>query len=234
MNGLTLYEGPSRLGKDDIVVLATGLTRPSVNRKTGDVVQVYILLKDWHPALGRQNGRDESICGTCVMRQGSWNQQAECYVKGYMLNQPWTSWRWNRALYPKGSLQDIPYRKTIRVGAYGDMAAVPECVPFWEAQLRGHQWLAYTSQWSITSLQHLAMASVHSHAEQRTAAALGYRTYRRYTGQADPHSSEIECPFPRVQCNTCGLCDGNTGIKGDRKHIIVQDVDEKRKELSTD
>ena len=122
MNGLTLYEGPSRLGKDDIVVLATGLTRPSVNRKTGDVVQVYILLQDWHPTYGRRNGRDESICGNCVMRQGSWNQQAECYVKGYMLNQPWTpkgACRLSRIARPSVSVRMETWPQCLSVSHFG-------------------------------------------------------------------------------------------------------------------
>ena len=42
-NGLVLYHGPSRINRREIVVIATGLRRKSRNRKTGKMVQIWIL-----------------------------------------------------------------------------------------------------------------------------------------------------------------------------------------------
>jgi len=226
MRGLTLYEGPSTLGPDPIVVLATGITG-SQNIKTGDCYQVYILLKNIHPHEARITGLDESICGDCSLKPLLKNPDGECYVPGYMLNQPWTAWKENPELYPHGNLQDLPLYKPVRVGAYGDMAAVPHPFPFWYQQLAGFKYLAYTSQWRTTNLQALAMASVQSPAEQVDASARGYRTYRRYRGVLELLTKEIECPYPRVQCRTCLLCDG-TRANETRKHIAVLDAKEKR------
>ena len=226
MRGLTLYEGPSTLGPDPIVVLATGITG-SQNIKTGDCYQVYVLLRDIHPHEARITGLDESICGDCSLKPLLKNPDGECYVPGYMLNQPWSAWKENPELYPHGSLQDLPLYKPVRVGAYGDMAAVPHPFPFWYQQLAGFKHLAYTSQWRTTNLQALAMASVQSPAEQVDASARGYRTYRRYRGMLELLTKEIECPYPRVQCRTCLLCDG-TRANETRKHIAVLDAKEKR------
>ena len=226
MRGLTLYEGPSRLGKEDIVVLVTGLFG-SQNVKTGDCYQVYILLKNIHPHEARITGLDESICGGCGLRPLLMNPDGKCYVPGYMLNQPWTAWKENPQLYPHGSLQDLPLYKPVRVGAYGDMAAVPHPFPFWYSQLQGHRHLAYTSQWRGVNLQAVAMASVQSPTEQVEASSRGYRTYRRYRGVLELLTKEIECPHPKVQCRECLLCDG-AQADDPRKHIVVLDAKEKR------
>jgi len=226
MNGLTLYEGPSAIGPDPIVVLASSIGRTSANMKTGDCVQVYIELRDQHPQEARKAGTDVSNCGDCSLKPSLKNPDGECYVPGYMLNQPWSSWKATPQAYPHGSLQNLPQWKPIRVGAHGDMAAVPNAAVFWLEQLRGHQWLAYTSQWRTQRLQALAMASVQSPAEQAQAQAMGYRTYRRYRGTLELLTREIECPFPRVQCRGCLLCNGK-GQTDQRKHIAVRDTKEK-------
>ena len=238
MTGLTLYEGPSTLGPDPIVVLATGI-RPSANVKTGDCYQVYILTADFHPHEARTLGMDESICGDCSLRPLTAKikkSKDQCYVEGYMLNQPWTSWKNAPWKYPKGSLSQLPDYKPVRVGAYGDMAAVPNALQFWTEQLKRHKYLAYTSQWRHADLQGLAMASVQSPSEQSEAETRGYRTYRRYRGEVQLKSNEIICPFPRVQCRECMLCDGKNEYprlqpewKDIRKNIVVLDAGEKRR-----
>ena len=69
----------------------------------------------------------------------------------------------------------------VRVGAYGDPAAVP--IDVWRAMLADARgWTAYTHRWKAgASLQGLAMASCETDADTREAEALGYR----YRGPAE-------------------------------------------------
>jgi len=60
-----IYNGPSQIDGKPIVVIATYSNR---NRKTGAVVQTYILRSDINPLEASKNGEDYSICGSCPMR----------------------------------------------------------------------------------------------------------------------------------------------------------------------
>ena len=81
---MVVYEGPSLINGEPVVVIATGLDKPSTNRKTGPMVQTYILLADERPRDAIQSGKDEAICGSCPAR-GGWcyaiQGRAECFVR---------------------------------------------------------------------------------------------------------------------------------------------------------
>ena len=66
--GVVLYEGPSLLDGQPIVVIATGLARLSANPKTGDMVQTWVLCRDVDPFAAIHNGQDVSVCGDCPLR----------------------------------------------------------------------------------------------------------------------------------------------------------------------
>ena len=57
-----------------IVVIAT---TKSSNRKTGDMVQTWILRSDIKPTEASKAGADASICGDCKHR---WSLGGACYV----------------------------------------------------------------------------------------------------------------------------------------------------------
>ena len=61
-NGFILHEDQSR------VIIATGFASPSDNRKTGDMVQIWILVKSVDPVEAIKSGLDRLICGSCVHR----------------------------------------------------------------------------------------------------------------------------------------------------------------------
>jgi hypothetical protein len=78
-----VYQGPSLIDGQPIVVLVqTG----SKNRKTGDMVQTYILRSDIDPISASRTGQDSSICGDCIHKgQASDKEQGQainrtCYV----------------------------------------------------------------------------------------------------------------------------------------------------------
>ena len=65
MQHAIIYNGPSLLDGKPIVVIATYSNR---NKKTGHVVQTYILRSDINPLEASKTGADFSICGSCPMR----------------------------------------------------------------------------------------------------------------------------------------------------------------------
>jgi hypothetical protein len=63
--GYVIYRGPSLLDGTPIVAVAL---LGSSNRKTGNMVQTYILRDDMRPTLAVQTGADSAICGNCKHR----------------------------------------------------------------------------------------------------------------------------------------------------------------------
>ena len=113
-------------------------------------------------------------------------------------------------------------RGTVRLGAYGDPAMVPEEVMA-EAVRPYKNWLGYSHQWRMPWAQwarRYCMASVDSAEEQAEAAAAGWRTFRVAYG-GEPVEGEIVCPNTThgVQCERCLLCDG--AREGDKRKSIV-------------
>jgi hypothetical protein len=67
-NTVCIYDGPSLGDGVHIVVLLSGMETPSINTKTGDMIQTYILLHDMAPDIAAETGDDVSICGSCNFR----------------------------------------------------------------------------------------------------------------------------------------------------------------------
>ena len=65
MQSFVFYDGPSAL--DGAPIIGIAVLR-SDNRKTGDMVQTYILRADTHPVDAIRDGSDASICGDCQHR----------------------------------------------------------------------------------------------------------------------------------------------------------------------
>jgi hypothetical protein len=69
-NGYVIYRGPSRIDGAPIVAIATGFRDPTANRKTGPMIQTWILREDVPPLEAVATGADRSICGECPHRGG--------------------------------------------------------------------------------------------------------------------------------------------------------------------
>ena len=214
MKHAIIYNGPSLLDGQPIVVIATYSNR---NTKTGRVVQTYILREDINPLEASKTGEDYSICGDCPMRgevtTDPERKQAKgrrCYVnlgQGVLI-----TWRaYKRGVYAEGSARDMGRGRFVRVGTYGDPAAVPSHV--WDELLSECEtWTAYTHQkpWR----PEIAMQSADSYTEARMHWRAGRRTFRVIAdlGQLD-QTHEALCPASkeagrRVQCTACKLCQG--------------------------
>ena len=215
-SGYVIYRGPSMLDGAPIVAIATMQTS---NRKTGNMVQTWILRDDMSPVEASKAGADASVCGQCVHR---WHLGGACYVN--IGQAPGSIWRaYKRGAYPTAWGTAIGTGATIRLGAYGDPAAVPAHV--WLELIgsaSGHT--GYTHQWRnpvASELRALCMASVDSETERAEASALGWRTFRVRCADDGLASNEFECVSDTkgTACADCLACDG--AARGPRQASVA-------------
>ena len=219
MKHAIIYKGPSLLDGAPIVVIATYSNR---NTKTGHVVQTYILRADINPLEASKTGADVSICGDCPMRgepttdpKRKIAKGRKCYVNlGQGVLIVYKSFL--RGVYQPGDPRTMGRGRFVRVGTYGDPAAVPSEV--WDELLAEcDTWTAYSHQsgWRPD----IAMQSADSYFEARDHWRVGRRTFRVIAdlGQLDK-THETLCPASkeagrRVQCTACKLCKGSSKAK---------------------
>lgn len=217
VNGFIFYRGPSMLDGSPIIAVATGTARGSRNSKTGREVQTWILRDDMSPVDAVKAGADVSICGTCIHRGDGTGKGRSCYVTVFQA--PLVVWKSaQRGLYPVVNAIDGAYilqGKMLRLGSYGDPAAVPANV--WEALVAftaGHT--GYTHQWRTSdALRTLCMASCDSAFEQELATAQGWRTFRVMRQGDRMLPREIACPASKeagakTSCSACKACGGTS------------------------
>jgi hypothetical protein len=213
--GVVLYRGPSLLNGRRIVVVATGLCRKSKNPKTGNMVQTYILLDRTDPISAVQTSRDEAICGDCPHR-GTDGKLGSCYVN--LIQGPVGVYKAVReGNYPKfnqGKHLHLFRERVVRLGSYGDPAAVP--IQVWETILSvAKHWTGYTHQWRRCSpaYSRFCMASVETPRQREEAMAKGYRTFRVRLAHQPILPGEFVCPASpegghRLTCEQCKACSG--------------------------
>lgn len=105
--GWVLYEGPSEIDGAPIVVIITGLSKPSANVKTADLLQTWILRADVSPSVAAIDGRDASVCGDCPHRAKVVNGKTvrSCYVAVWQA--PRSVWAaYHRGSYPRATLPE--------------------------------------------------------------------------------------------------------------------------------
>ena len=229
-NGVVLYRGPSMLDGQPIVVIGVITKEGKANGKTGALVQTYILVDNVDPRVAIQTGQDATICGDCVHRGDKAEGKGRtCYVnigqgvlivfKAYM--------RGIYAVAADGAARTAFGRgRKVRLGTYGDPAAVPAYV--WQQLLAGAiGQTAYTHQWRrAPHLRLVAMASVDSAAEDSEAQALGWRTFWvKAPGDDSKRKDQARCPASaeagkKLTCSDCMACNG-TGT-GRRGSVVIQ------------
>lgn len=200
---MIIYEGPSLLDSKPIVVLTT---TGSKNDKTGDMIQTWIMRADVAPNDAIKNGCDSSVCGDCKLRSNG------CYVVVYQA--PLSTWRrYKLGGHAMAEARDVGRGRMVRVGSYGDPAAVPAQV--WAellSEARGNT--GYSHQWKkphAQPLKQLVMASCDTAEERTKAKARGWRTFRVKLASEPVLKGEVVCPATTVglTCEACGICDGN-------------------------
>jgi hypothetical protein len=217
---MIIYRGPSMLDGAPIVVVATGLDGKFRNEKTGALVQTWIMRDDVSPIEAVKTGADASICGGCVHRgtvEAGKNVGRSCYVKVFQA--PLVVWKTAQAgKYATAELAGLAALgagKRIRLGSYGDPAAVPMAV--WDAFLsEADAFTGYTHQWREADLSRYVMASCDTDADYVEAKAKGYRTFRiRASVEAPLNKREVACPASKeagykTTCASCVACGGNS------------------------
>lgn len=213
--GYVIYDGPSAIDGERIIAVVTGI-RGSRNTKTGKMVQTYIIRPDMHPIDAVKTGNDRSICGDCINRGDGTGKGRICYVT--LIHGPAVVYKsYARGIYPLASpeaVADVVAGKMVRLGTYGDPAAVPIAV--WEALIsKAAGWTGYTHQWRTAAAgwARLVMASADTLSDAKEAWLRGYRTFR--VAQSATKGREINCPASeeagkRTQCAACKLCMGST------------------------
>ena len=209
-----IYAGPSKIDRKPIIGVVTGLNGGSRNPKTGKMSQLWILRSDINPVEAVKRGEDYSICGTCSHR-GTGNADRICYVNLMGPNSIFETYREGKypAIDPR-ELSRLPKRLPMRLGAYGEPAALP--VPILRAIAKNvPRWTGYTHLWKRChpSYRRWLMASVDNEQEQSQAQSEGWRTFRVREHGQPVLSGEIDCPASekqghRLQCTDCYACNG--------------------------
>lgn len=208
-----IYDGPSLIDGLPIVVITTV---HSDNTKTGNMVQTWIMRSDVDPISASRTGADYSICGNCQHRgrphngATGWAKQRSCYVN--LLFGPNTVFQaYKRGRYQHtDELREIGRNRLIRIGSYGDGAAVPQHI--WDelcSEAKG--WTGYTHQGNTRPDRFMTSADSLQQAQQ--AWARGERTFRVLKSVVDLQPNEILCPASeeagkRTTCANCKLCAG--------------------------
>ena len=208
-NGFLLHEDQHR------VIIATGFKTRSDNRKTGDMIQIWILVKSVSPTEAIRTGLDRLICGNCMHRgheeNGRHGVERTCYVNpGQAPQGIWKAWKAGR--YPTLQFMDIFAGRKVRFGAYGDPTHLPLSLALAIAGVSSG-WTGYTHQWRKPSLQgwrQLLMASVDTTAELLIARAMGWSTFR-VSPDMDHRTFETLCASERngTPCSVCLGCPGS-------------------------
>lgn len=216
-DSVVLYAGVSMIdNRTPIVVIATGLRRKSANRKTGAMVQTWIIRADMLPTAAAGERADAGICGGCPHRK-QLDGSRSCYVN--VGQAPQGIYRaYVAGSYPvvqsDAEITELLAGRMVRLGAYGDPAAVP--VSIWDAALAqsaGHT--GYSHQWKSERLRGVTryvQASVDSVEEAHKAVALGLGYFRVKAAGTAMLEGETYCPADSnpgvVTCATCRACSG--------------------------
>lgn len=177
------------------------------------MIQTWILVEDAHPLIARRDGRDTTVCGTCPLASGQ-----GCYV-----NLAWAPAALYRQLPGMPEFDGhLPRNRPVRLGAYGDPAAVP--IDVWR-DLLTDCWTAFTHLWReprVQPFREFCMASTEDTASTREAQEKGWRTFRLRPCGTPLLPGELECVERThgIPCEACLLCRGKR-LPGAR-HVSIE------------
>jgi hypothetical protein len=224
--GYILYESQN---------IAVIVTIESENTKTGNMEQIWILVRNESPVSAVKSGNDDLVCMDCKHRGEDGFKNRVCYVNvAQGPNSVWDAYQ--AGSYPRLRKRDYPQifaDREVRFGAYGDPVLIPLTIVRAITQTC-KAWTGYTHQWTKPQYQmyrYYLMASVDSLNEYASAKRLGWRTYRTRKDASVPLlPHEIMCPASdeffalrgkKIQCINCKLCSGNHKRMRDVKDAVI-------------
>lgn len=216
---MVIYEGPSLINGRPIVAIATV---GSSNAKTGPMVQTWILPADMSPVDAVRNGADESVCGDCPQRH---YLGGHCYVLPFQAPRS-VYMAWKRGTYdtPKHKKRVLSalIASPLRIGAYGDPAAIPVSVWARLAQKAPGR-TGYTHQWRKCDpeLARYCMASCDTPQEAIEARAKGWRVFLVGDGTSPIKAVECLADSRDLTCAECKICDGSKGPEDMRASVWI-------------
>ncbi|WP_148312779.1 hypothetical protein [Marinobacter similis] len=186
------------------------------------MIQTWILRSDVEPQVASKAGLDGSVCGACPHRH---SLGGSCYVITHQ--GPLAVYRsFKRGNYPTfdpGIHGSLFTGRMIRLGAYGDPAAVP--VDVWSSVVSlttGHT--GYTHQIGHpkfdSRILHYCMVSADTPKGALAHQFHGRRTFRVKTEDSPLAANEVLClsETTGISCLACGLCNG---AKGDGPSVAI-------------
>lgn len=221
---IVVYRGPSMLKGHGHEMVRGVLSFGSDNVKTGPMAQLWIL-PDWQsPISASAFGEDGAICGERPQRR---SLGGGCYVT--IFQGPQSAWKGSngKPVDVRGAyayLRRLGRRMggaVLRLGAYGDPAALPESLIRTLVTAVDGRTTGYTHQWREASwIRPYVMASVESIRDALIARSSGWRTFRVTAGDASVGRGELVClaESKGMTCQECGLCDGS-GKDGRRARV---------------
>jgi len=214
-------------------IVCIAIYHRSQNRKTGAMVQTYIILKNIDPRDAIKNGMDRKICGTCIHRL-RWDEILQkwvrtCYVNiGQGVCQVYKAYKkGNYSQYNPETHNPKFAGKMLRIGTYGDPAVLPYEV--WEKFLPlfdGHTGYTHQAETADPRFSKILMASSDSLEDTKFANSKGYRAFvvipHNVTLAKKNEHDAILCVNTSHQkkCEDCGLCNGNPNDSG--RNIFIQ------------
>lgn len=209
---MLVWSGVSAL--DNVTPLVVLASFESSNVKTGNMVQLAIVVDGVKPTDAIATGADSAICGKCIHKGDKPNGvKRTCYVPMRAVNSTYGA-------YTRGNTRPLDLDafkgRRVRIGTYGDPAAVPFEV--WaEIEAVSDGVTGYTHQWKTCDPRFatLCMASADNMDEYLQARRKGYRSFVvRELGDAKPKGL-VQCPATEgkdntVTCLSCMQC-GGTG-----------------------
>lgn len=216
---IILYQGASLINGQPIVALAQS---DSTNKKTGNMIQTFILDATVDPLEASRTGRDSSICGSCPHR-GTPNNNDKgqatnrtCYVtlahaplgkyKAYKKGVYGTKTATLKEIAEFGSLQGV------RLGTYGDPCAVPNEI--WKALINKALYSTAYTHAAINPMPESIMTSTDNLKQSIDAWGRNERTFRVISHVDQLYKRrEVLCPASeemgkRATCASCKLCGG--------------------------
>ncbi len=217
--GVILHRGVSSFdGSPYVVIMPLG---KSSNKKTGSMLQTYIIRSDMHPVEAVRSEQDGAICHDCPMRglvgfpkrpdyvdvspnrkgrKAKHKRFRACYVNvGQGPAMVYGAYQRGRYVDYDPVLHDQYIRgRKIRFGTYGEPVLIPLGLVRHLAGL-SVGWTGYTHQWSnllYADYKLFLMASVHGLTgpwSREHAKSLGWRTFRTMRG-GEPAEDEVLCP----------------------------------------
>lgn len=195
--------------------IVTIVTFNSSNVKTGNMWQIWHLVKSVKPTEALKTGLNNLVCQDCPLQGDSSGKGRTCYVN---LGQgPRSVWaKWSRGGYPKITTDFIRILfkgQDVRFGAYGNPDNMPlELVKIIVSVCDTHT--GYTHNWQDINPEYskFFMASVETPQQAFDAQLEGWRTFRVVKSYNDNLTNEITClsDSKGIQCVKCGLCAGTT------------------------